>query len=149
VEGDFASEDLWGTVLRFVVQERSAAGELVFHIRESSAAATRINVAPTAHGQADSVSGRHDNACWQPYFLGSLPGLLPAIIDATVAQTASIIVSIVRKSYQSEVDLPGQFAASAALSRWGWVARKTRLHFPVDSSVVRFGLKTSAKTYSD
>src|SRR5271163_971569 len=49
------------TVARIVVQERAAARQLVLEIRQPSAAASGIDVVLAADGQADAVTGRHDD----------------------------------------------------------------------------------------
>src|SRR5580658_2689667 len=51
----------WRTVARIVVEERAAAGELVLEIRQPPAAASGIDVVLPTDGQADAVTGGHDD----------------------------------------------------------------------------------------
>src|SRR5579884_3853168 len=61
VERVVGDEDIRGPVARVVVQEGTAAGELVLEVREPSAARAGIDVVGAAHREREAVSrGQHD-----------------------------------------------------------------------------------------
>src|SRR5690348_16168311 len=62
-----AVEDLHRAVGGIVVQERSAAGELVLEIRQLAAAAAAVFVILAADRQPYTVALRHDDRCWPDF----------------------------------------------------------------------------------
>ena len=45
-----------------IVQEGSATGELIFHVRQPATASTGVNIISPAHSECDPVARRHHDA---------------------------------------------------------------------------------------